>query len=623
MTKKEEKLRLLDLFAGIGGFSYAGEKLGFFRTTRFVEKDAFCQKVLMKNFPDVPIDKDIKTFKGKENEYDIITFGFPCFEKDTLILTKKGFKPIEECETGELVLTHKNRWRRILSVMSSTNRKIQIIKSRGIKVFTTLEHPFLVKNINHENLSFLKAIDLLPKKHLLTIPHIPIKNKLINKDLDWIDIWHLGKNFNGLDIPFWILESPIEFQKCYLDGLLKNNIKKFIKVGNKKVALTLSFIIQNVFQTIPIFLRDKENNWIVYYDFVLTKQNFMDKNYGYCPLQQTIETTRTSVVFNLEVEEDESYIADGFCVHNCQDLSFAGKQKGFNGNRSILFYDATRIIRESKPLAFVAENVVGIKKFFEPVLEEFDQMRNFKIFWFVVSCKDVGGSHQRERWFTVGIDEERIREYRKSLSAHPNSSAEKSNRNSRRVNSGRTSTVQEKEQSRNSKTILGQRCNLLSSDENRFVADTNSKSARVEESENSGQERKDTRALQSEILRQGNWEVDSKGIRTDCLVQKKFNVERRSTEQSTGKIITEFCGTNDGIPPWLYQLELNMDQLMKNLLSPEDAHKLIAEGKAITEENIELRSKRIKALGNAVTPQQAMIPLVYAYRLIMDFQKGE
>ena len=40
--------------------------------------DKYCQKVLQKNFPNIPIEEDIKNVKGKEYEADVITGGFPC-----------------------------------------------------------------------------------------------------------------------------------------------------------------------------------------------------------------------------------------------------------------------------------------------------------------------------------------------------------------------------------------------------------------------------------------------------------------------------------------------------------------------------------------------------------------
>lgn len=69
-------MRLLDLFSGIGGFSLAARWANI-ETVQFVEKDEFCRKVLMKNFPNVAIHDDIKTFNFHK-EVEILTGGFPC-----------------------------------------------------------------------------------------------------------------------------------------------------------------------------------------------------------------------------------------------------------------------------------------------------------------------------------------------------------------------------------------------------------------------------------------------------------------------------------------------------------------------------------------------------------------
>lgn len=73
-------MRVLDLFSGIGGFAYAGQLLGGFTTTQFVENNPYCQQVLRKNFPLVPIHDDILTYDTafKFGEFDLITAGFPC-----------------------------------------------------------------------------------------------------------------------------------------------------------------------------------------------------------------------------------------------------------------------------------------------------------------------------------------------------------------------------------------------------------------------------------------------------------------------------------------------------------------------------------------------------------------
>ena len=72
------KLNVLDLFSGIGGFSLGLESTGYFKTIAFVEKDKFCQRVLQKNFPGIPIEDEIRNVKGKEYKADVVTGGFPC-----------------------------------------------------------------------------------------------------------------------------------------------------------------------------------------------------------------------------------------------------------------------------------------------------------------------------------------------------------------------------------------------------------------------------------------------------------------------------------------------------------------------------------------------------------------
>ena len=77
-----DKIKILDLFSGIGGFSYAAERLvGGFKTEAFCEIDPFCQKILKKNFPNVPIYNDVRDLKDDTTRLrgiNIVCGGFPC-----------------------------------------------------------------------------------------------------------------------------------------------------------------------------------------------------------------------------------------------------------------------------------------------------------------------------------------------------------------------------------------------------------------------------------------------------------------------------------------------------------------------------------------------------------------
>ena len=72
-------LRLLDLFSGIGGFSYAAERIvGGYKTVAFVEREPYCQKILRQHWPSVPIHDDICKFEPERHSADVVCGGFPC-----------------------------------------------------------------------------------------------------------------------------------------------------------------------------------------------------------------------------------------------------------------------------------------------------------------------------------------------------------------------------------------------------------------------------------------------------------------------------------------------------------------------------------------------------------------
>jgi len=71
-------MKVLDLFSGIGGFSLGLESTGYFKTIAFCEKDKFCQKVLQKNFPNIPIESEVRDVKGEKYAAEVVTGGFPC-----------------------------------------------------------------------------------------------------------------------------------------------------------------------------------------------------------------------------------------------------------------------------------------------------------------------------------------------------------------------------------------------------------------------------------------------------------------------------------------------------------------------------------------------------------------
>jgi len=78
-----DKLRVLDLFSGIGGFSLGLERTGGFETVAFCEIEPFPRRVLAKHWPEVPCYDDVRTLTADVLRrdgiaVDVITGGFPC-----------------------------------------------------------------------------------------------------------------------------------------------------------------------------------------------------------------------------------------------------------------------------------------------------------------------------------------------------------------------------------------------------------------------------------------------------------------------------------------------------------------------------------------------------------------
>ena len=96
----------------------------------------------------------------------------------------------------------------------------------------------------------------------------------------------------------------------------------------------------------------------------------------------------------------------------CQDISIAGYRKGFKDEkgdttRSGLFFEALRIIEDTKPKVAVAENVKALtgKRFaseFETVLDSLNAA-GYNSYWKVLNAKNYDVPQNRERVFIVSV----------------------------------------------------------------------------------------------------------------------------------------------------------------------------------------------------------------------------
>jgi len=89
----------------------------------------------------------------------------------------------------------------------------------------------------------------------------------------------------------------------------------------------------------------------------------------------------------------------------CQDLSVAGKQAGFNGERSSLYREMLRIISECRPRYAIFENVTGLLtgesgRWFGQFLYDLAEI-GFDAEWHCMEAAYIGAPHRRDRVWVI------------------------------------------------------------------------------------------------------------------------------------------------------------------------------------------------------------------------------
>lgn len=281
---------------------------------------------------------------SKLEDFDMLVGGSPCFVAGTKVLTKDGYKNIENIKVGEEVLTHKNRYRKVLKIGNTQNKEIwHLVAEDTSEFFATSNHPFLCVHLTKDGVSEIEEKALID---------------LTDKDL-------LISNYK-------------------LDGF-----------GNIEY---------------------------IYYNIILKEK-----------------TNRIETVYNIEVEEDHTYVVEDKFVHNCQDFSSSGKKAGamwtcknckyeynpltahftkrdecphcksknIEKTRSSLIVEYLRILRDKKPKFCVYENVKNlVGKEFKPTFDLFvKELKEYgyNVYYEVLNAKFYGIPQNRERIILVAI----------------------------------------------------------------------------------------------------------------------------------------------------------------------------------------------------------------------------
>jgi len=100
-----------------------------------------------------------------------------------------------------------------------------------------------------------------------------------------------------------------------------------------------------------------------------------------------------------DVLEPVDVLCGGF---PCQDLSIAGKRAGLDGARSGLYSEMMRLVSQLRPRFVVFENVPALMKYRERVHDDLAAL-GYGSMWQMCQASDVGAPHRRRRVFVLAI----------------------------------------------------------------------------------------------------------------------------------------------------------------------------------------------------------------------------
>lgn len=437
---------------------------------------------------------DISRVKGadlhieKDDEY-LLTYSFPCGLAGTKIITKNGYKNIEDVTNIDYVLTHKNRFKKVVKTMKRISNHYYELKGLGVpKLFLTEEHPLYIFrdgkeqwikvkdlketdmfsfNVNQKNIDVDLSSETLWllgryvadgwinealynsvefaiafKKEKEFLENIPkkFKEKFKRNTKSCYEYRIADKNFQNYckqfgsgaknkTIPQWVIDLPKEKLQCFFNGYISGDghirFRKKVKqimfsTVSEKLFLGMQQIVAKLYGCICSCYIRKDNRKETFNDSYNCQFNDINNHRDqiinndkiYTKIKKIIKYNKEVEVYNFEVEEDNSYTCQNVIVHNCQDLSLAGKGAGMekgSGTRSGLLWEVERILSEceNKPQILLMENVpqihsvINIEHFKQWILR-LEEM-GYQSYWEDMSAVDFGIPQTRNRTFMISI----------------------------------------------------------------------------------------------------------------------------------------------------------------------------------------------------------------------------
>lgn len=187
-----------------------------------------------------------------------------------------------------------------------------------------------------------------------------------------------GRYAHGKRIPAWVYRLPVEDQAAMWrgwvdsDGSTQNTGQVRVTTVSEQLAHGMARVARNVYRrAVSVHRFEVPTETVIegrtvrqraQYQVCLPTGNreaFVEGRWVWVPVR-CVRPSGPVQVFNIGVQDDESYTAWGIAVHNCQDVSAAGRRAGMTeGTRSNLWVAMREAIATIRPEWVVWENVGG------------------------------------------------------------------------------------------------------------------------------------------------------------------------------------------------------------------------------------------------------------------------
>ncbi len=212
-----------------------------------------------------------------------------------------------------------------------------------------------------------------------------VEPRIVDRETTFAFVWgnadlvrwlkeHFGEYCHTKSLPTWCLTMQANWRRALMKGYCDadgsttvreetNSVSKSLSISVRLLAVSLGFaasLYEHKGGPAQIEGRHfiaKDQYRVAWREHLQTETVMWDKKHLFSPVREITDTGKVETVYCLEVQEDESYVADGIVVHNCKHFSSAKGGKPVEKGIRSLAWIVCKWASTVRPRVICLENV--------------------------------------------------------------------------------------------------------------------------------------------------------------------------------------------------------------------------------------------------------------------------